>query len=106
MRRRDRQCSGILRLELGADTLEVVELLQRSPGGGDDHLPAGRQRREALALAHEDRHAELVFELPDLLADARLRRVERLCGDRNIEPMVNDRTQVAELLEVHRSRPI
>ena len=63
--------------------------------------PAGRERREPLALAHEDRQAELVLELADLLADAGLRREERLGGVGDVETVIDDGAQVLELLEVH-----
>ena len=46
------------------------------------------------------RTPELVLELPDLLADAGLRREQRLGGVRHVEPVVDDRAQIAELLQV------
>ena len=61
---------------------------------------AGRRQRRALALPNEHPQPKLVFELADLLADARLRRIERLGRVRDIESVVDDRAEVSELLEV------
>ena len=101
MRGRDAQNAGILAAELVGDALQVRDLPQRAPRGCHDHFAGGRQRRQPLALPHEDAQAELVFELPDLLADAGLRRIERLGGVGDVESVVDDRAEVAELLEVH-----
>ena len=83
------------------DALQVVDLAQRAARGGDDVVAGGRQRREALALAHEHAQPELVLELADLLADAGLRRVQRLGGVGHVEAVVDDRAEVFQLLEVH-----
>ena len=103
VRGRDGQRSRVFALELGADATQVIELLQRPPRRRDDDLAAGGQRREALALANENRHAELIFELTDLLADPRLRREQRLCRGGDVEAMIDDRTEVAQLLQVQGS---
>ena len=57
VRGRDRQRAGVLAAELVGDALQVGDLAQRAPRGGDDDLAGRRQRREALALADEDRAA-------------------------------------------------
>ncbi len=61
-------------LEFGPDALHVLDFPQRAAGGGDHRLAGRRHRRDALADAHEDPDAELVFQLPHLLAHAGLRR--------------------------------
>ncbi len=102
MRGRDGKRSGVLALEFGADALEVVEFLQRTPRGCHDHLAAGGQGGQSFALANENRHPELILQLPDLLADAWLRREQGIGGSRDIETMVDNRAQITELLKVHR----
>jgi len=52
-------------------------------------------------LPHENSQAELILELPNLFTDSRLRCVERLGGVGNVEPVVDDRAEIAKLLEVH-----
>ncbi len=101
MRGRDGERPGVLALEFRADPLEIVEFLQRAPRGRDDHLAARGQRGQPLALANENRHAELVFELPDLFADARLRSEQGIGSHRHIQPMIDHRAEITELLKVH-----
>jgi hypothetical protein len=81
--------------------LEVAELPQRPARDGDDRLAGWREGGEPLPLPEEDAHADLVLELPDLLADARLRGVQRGGGVRDVEAVIDDGAQIAELLEVH-----
>ena len=87
-------------MELGADALQVADFAQRAPCGRDDGIAGRRERGEPLALPDEHADAELVLELPDLLADAGLRRVQRLRGVRHVEAVVDDRAEIAELLQV------
>ncbi len=86
--------AGVFGLELGADPLEIVEFLHRTPRGGDDHFAAGGQGREALALTDEYGNAEFVLQLPNLFADARLRGKERLRGDGHVHAVVDDGAEV------------
>ena len=97
----DRQRAGVLAAEFVGDALQVRDLAHRAPRGRDDDLAGGRERRQPLALAHEHRQAELVLELADLLADARLRREQRFGGVGHVEAVVDDRAEVLELLQVH-----
>ncbi len=101
MRSRDGERPGVLAFEFRADPLEIVEFLQRTPRGRDDHLAARGQRGQPLALPNENRHAQLVLELPDLLADARLRGEQGIGSDRYIEAMIDDGAEITELLEIH-----
>ena len=101
VRGRDRQRADVLAAELVGDALQVVDLPHRAARGGDHDFARGRQRCQTLALAHEDREAELVLELADLLADARLRREERFRGVGDVEAVIDDRAQVLQLLQIH-----
>ena len=97
----DRQRAGVLAAKLVGHALEIGDFAQRAPRGGDHDLAGGRERREPLALAHENRHTELVLELTDLLADAGLRRKQRFGGVGHVEAVIDDGAQIFELLEVH-----
>src|SRR4030095_10534219 len=79
---------------------QVADLTQRTAGGRHDRIAGRRQRGKAFALAHEDAHTELVFQLPDLFRDAGLRRVQRFGGIGDVESVVDDRAEVAQLLQV------
>ena len=103
MRRGDGERSGVLALEFGADVAQVIDLLQRTPRGCDDDLAAGGQGRKALALTNENRHAELLLELTYLLAYSGLRSEQRLRCSGDVEPMVDDRAKVTQLLQVQGS---
>ena len=76
--RRDGEHARILAAEFVGDALQVADLAQRAPRGRDDDFAGRRQRRQPLALAHENAQAELVLELSNLLADAGLRGVTAL----------------------------
>ena len=102
VRGRDGERTHVLGFEFGADALQIVELLQRAAGRGHDDFSACGQRGEPLALADEDWHAELVLELPDLFADPRLRGEQRIGGDRDVQAVIDDGAQIADLLEIHR----
>ena len=67
-----------------------------------DHLLASRgERVEALAAPREQREAELVLELLELLAQRRLRGVDLLRGLRDVESGIDDGEQAAQLHESH-----
>ena len=94
----DGQRPGVLAAEFIGDALQVGELAQRAARRGDDDDAGGRQCCESLALPDEDRKAEFVLQLPDLLADAGLRGEQRLGRDRNVEAVIDDSAQVSDLL--------
>ncbi len=72
VRGRDGEHAGVLGAELVGDALEVADFPQRPPRCRNDDFTRRRERRQALALAYEYAQAELVLELPHLLADAGL----------------------------------
>jgi len=92
-------------LVLGADALDVLDLLQRAARRGDHRLAGRRDRRDAFARPHENTDAELVFQLADLLADPGLRREQRGSRVRHVEPVIDDGAQIAQLLEVQGEGP-
>ena len=63
--------------------------------------PRGCDAREVPCLAHEDLKAELFLQQLDLLAHALLRGVELLSGGRDVEVVLDDRRQIAQLMQFH-----
>jgi hypothetical protein len=68
---RDGERPGVLAFEFRADPLQIVQFLQRPPCGQTITSPPAVSAAPPT-LPNENRHAQLVLELPDLLADARL----------------------------------
>ena len=52
-------------------------------------------------VKHKDIETQFLFEQLDLAADARLRRVQRLSGGRQMIAVPHDLDDVAELLQFH-----
>ena len=70
------------------DALHLFEDLERSL---DDLFAGRRNARERPALTQKDRKAQLVFQLFELFAHARLRGMHALRGRGDIEVVVDDR---------------
>ena len=98
----DHQAAAVAVGELLGDALDVAGVDQHALDDRDQ-LPARLgQPEQALAAAHEQLDAELVLEILDVLADARLRGVQRI-GDLGQVEVLRDRlADDAQLLEVHR----
>ena len=90
--------------ELVAQLLEVAGVGEDALGDRQDVTPRLGQAREALAAAHEDLYSELVLELEDLAAQARLRGVQGLCSLRQVELVAGHFADRAQLLELHGAR--
>ena len=98
----DRQRAGVVLAQLRGQRLDAARLAH-DLRGAVDHLGAGVGRpHQRAALAFEQLEAELVLELLELLADAGLRGVQhaRRLGD--VEVVLGDRDEVAELDQFHR----
>ena len=80
---------GAHRLELAVDPTRAVEHEDAELGG-----------LGPLAAAHEQRHAELRFELAHLVGDVRLDGRERIGGGRE-RPFLGDGEQRVEMPELH-----
>jgi len=92
--------------ELLADALQVAHLAH-------DHLDALEHvftwlgdALEALAVAREDVHAQLIFQFQDGLGNARLRGVQRLGRFGQIELAPHRLLDEAELVKVHNLKRI
>jgi len=101
VRRGDGKRPRVLATELIGDALHVGNLAERPSRRCDDDFTRRRKRCQTFALANEDAQTELVLELPNLLADAGLRRIQRDRSVGNVQPVVDDRAQIFELLQVH-----
>src|SRR5205085_7192700 len=100
----DRQRAGILLRELVADALEVVDLAHDDLDRLEHLLARLGDAAQALAVAGEDVHAELAFELEDRFGDAGLRREQRLGGLGEVQVLPDGLLNEAELVQVHISR--
>src|SRR6185295_19575193 len=67
----DCERARVLAFVLRPDAFEIFDLPKRATGGRDDSVTGGCERGESLSVAHEDRDAEFVLELTNLLADSR-----------------------------------
>ena len=92
--------------ELLAEPLDVGRVDQHAL---DDlhHLLAGvGEAEQPLAAAHEQLDAEFVLQVADVLADARLRGVQRVRHLGQVEVAPHGLADDAQLLEVHGSSPV
>ena len=80
---------------------EVVGIVEHALHDRDDRRADFGQRGQALAGAHEDLDAELVLELADLPADARLRGMQGPRDLGQVESLPDCFSNRAQLLEVH-----
>jgi hypothetical protein len=101
VRGRDRERAAFLVLEIVRQALDVLHFAQDPYRTVDDLLPCLRDAREVAPVAHEDLEAEFVLEQLDLLADARLRRVQLLRGRRDVEAGLGDGGEVTQLMQFH-----
>ncbi len=71
----DRQRTRAVVLVVGGDALDVLHFAQHAQRALDHALARRGDLRQRAAVAHEDLEPELILELPQLLADRRLRRI-------------------------------
>ena len=99
VQRADRQPPGLdagERLQLG---LPGVDLGERAPRAGDEHV-ARLRHRDLARRALDERHPDLRLEAADLLRQRRLGDV--LAGGRASEvTLVGERDEVAQLSQIH-----
>ena len=102
MRRRDRQRAAIGFAQLGRSAADVLHLPQDARGPGNDLLAGRRCARQRAAFAFEQMKAEFFLEQFQLPADAGLRGVQLPGGGSDIETILVDCYEVAQLLKLHR----
>ena len=87
--------------ELLADPLDIARVDQH-PLDDRDQLASGfRQPEKALALALEKGNAKFFFQILDVLADTRLRRIQCACYLGQVEVVFDRFAQNPQLLEIH-----
>ena len=98
----DGQRTRLVLAQLRGQRLDAARLAHDLRGAVDDLGAGVGGPHQRAALAFEQLEAELVLELLELLADAGLRRVQhaRRLGD--VEVVLGDRDEVAQLYEFHR----
>ncbi len=98
MRRCDRQRAFFLVVVVGRQATNILHFLHDDPGTLDDLLARSSDSAQALALARKQLQSQLLLEQLQLFADPRLRRIEPLGRGGYVQPVVDDRQQVFELL--------
>src|SRR5690606_34718575 len=99
----DAQGATLLVGKLLRDLLDALALAQDLSSGADDSLAGRRNAGQMLAAAGEYLDAQLVFEQPNLLADARLGGEQALRRGRDVEVMMLHLPNVTQLLQLHRN---
>ena len=84
-----------------ADLRQVLRIDQHALDDLDGLLAGLRQTEQPLAATHEQLDAELVLEILDVLADARLRGQQRVGDLGQIEIATGGLADDAELLKIH-----
>ena len=98
---RNRQGARMARGKLLADFSQRRGLIEHAFGSRQNLLTRLGQLGIALAVSHEELHAELFFELTDLLGQRRLRGEQHLGRRGEVQPPPDGFTKRAQLLEVH-----
>jgi hypothetical protein len=102
----NRERAARLVAQLFREALDAVDLAQDPERPLDDLLTGGRDLREVAPVAREDLEAELVFEELELLADAGLGSVQLLGRGSDVESVLGDRREVAQLVELHKPQTL
>ena len=98
---RNRQPAFLLRHQVLANAFDIVNVAKDLARVLNNGAACRRNANQALALAREYLHTELLLQLPQLLADARLAGVQAFCGRRNVEAVIHNAKQVFELFQCH-----
>src|SRR5699024_7245209 len=101
MGREEYQLAMHVATQVGGQRTDGAGLFQDDAGAGDDLMPGGRDRAQALALACKQLESEFAFELLELLADARLRGVDALGGEGDVEAGIGNRNDITQLCQGH-----
>jgi len=104
VRGRDRQGACVLQGVFVANAPEVAHFAQDQVNRFEHLLPGLGDPLEPLAMAHEDVHAQLFFQLQDGFRDAGLRGVQRLGGLGQVEVAASRFVDKPELVQVHVAR--
>ena len=105
MSRRHSKRTAVRLRKLAADILYIVYRTQYLFRRFQNCLPRPRNRRDTLAAADENLHAQFLFQQAYLLRHARLRGKQSLRRLRHIQVMAVHLHRVAQLLQLHRQNP-
>ena len=97
----DGQRAAVRLAQLRGSAADVVHLAQDAAGARDDLLAGGGGAGQRATLALEELESELLLEQLELPADAGLRGVQLPCRGRDVEPVLVDRNEIAQLLKLH-----
>jgi len=99
---RQRTAVGLAQLRRGAP--DILHFPQNAAGAGNYLLPRRRGASERAALALKQLKSQLFLEQLELAAHARLRSMQLPRGGGNVQAILVDRHEIAQLLELHRLR--
>ena len=97
----DGQRAAVRLAQLRGGAADVLHLAQNAARARNDLVAGGGGAGERAALALEQLESELLFEQLQLPADTRLRGVQLPGGGRDVEAILVDRHEVAQLLQFH-----
>jgi hypothetical protein len=83
---------------------DVLHLAQNAAGARNDLFASRRGAGQCAALALEQLKAEFLFQHFELPADAGLRSVQLARRGRDVEAILVNRHEIAQLLEFHMPR--
>ena len=76
----------------------ILDFLHDQPRASDHLLARCRDTVKAFSFANKELQAQFLFQEFQLLADPGLRRIESLGRGGDVEPVIDDRNQVLQLL--------
>ncbi len=91
--------------KIGRQGADIAGFQQHLAGPGDDFHTGRGDCYQAAALAQEELEAQLVFQLLELLGQARLGGVHQLGRLGDIESGIGNRDQIAQLGQGHGRAP-
>jgi hypothetical protein len=97
----DQQRAGLVVSHVVADRPDVIDFLDDISGHRDDTCAFRGHARQPAAPPFEDREAQFLLQKTNLLADARLIRLQDFRGARNIEFRTRYLADVSQLTQVH-----
>ena len=103
VRGRNNKPTDILARELAGEPLQVFGFDKHAIDQLHRVFARARQPGQALALANKNLNAEFDLKFADLLAHARLGRVQGLRRLGQIEVVSHGLSDITELLEIHRT---
>ncbi len=98
----DRQPAAGLILQALVGMDEIIDFQQHPAGGGERGVACSGEADNPAADPHQQFRAEFQLQAVDLLADPRLRDVQRLRRAGDAESIVDDGTEKFQLFEPHR----